>query len=178
METKTEFDFSIRNVPDAWNDAAEEGPEGDAVPLRRKRVVGQIPHHYDLDLLTACLAGMSMAIVAGTSWYFLEIRNAVTTPWLAMVLGLLIAMAVRLGAGEHHAEVRATISVIFYIATIFTVAYMVERYQFVSLYGNDAVMAGSERGLVRDRLTEPVTLAAWSIGVLVTMQASYLLRKR
>jgi hypothetical protein len=177
MQTKTELNFSLRNVPDSWNHAAEEAPEADNSPLRRKRLVGQLPQRYDVDVLSATVAGVAMAVVSGAAWYFLEIRNAMVTPWLAAVLGLVIAMAARLGAGRHHPEVRATISVIVYLTALFTVAYMIERHQFVSPYGAEASIAGGERGLVRDRLTQPLTLLAWSVGLGITAQISYLTRR-
>lgn len=178
METKKDLNFSLRNVPDTWEEAALEGPQGDDAPLRRKRVVGKLPQRYEMDAMTAFIAGASMTIVAGAAWYFLEIDGAVVSPWLAVMMGMLIAVAVRLGAGQDHPEVRASLSVIFYLVGVFTVAYMIERHQFISLYGPEASIAGGERGLVRDRLTEPLTLAAWACGLVVAAQTSYLFKRR
>lgn len=178
METTTTFDFSVRTAPNEWSDAAADAPESDEKPLYRKRVVGDLPHRYEFDGVTSSISALAISIAVGVSWYVLEINNALQTPWISVILGLLIAVAVRLGAGPHVPEARATLSVIFYIATLLTVAYMIERYQFVAVYGTDASIAGGERGLVRDRLTQPGTVAAWAIGLLTTIQASYLLRKR
>lgn len=178
METTTSFDFSVRTAPNEWSDAAADAPEGDEKPLYRKRVVGDLPHRYEFDAVTSSISALAISIAVGVSWYVLEINEALQTPWIAVLLGLLIAVAVRLGAGPHVPEARATLSVIFYIGTLLVVAYMIERYQFVAIYGSEASIAGGERGLVRDRLTQPSTVAAWAIGLLATIQASYLLRKR
>jgi hypothetical protein len=177
MTTRTELNFSLRNVPDTWNEAAAEAPEGDNAPLRRKRIVGQLPQRYEVDVLTATIAGLSLAVISGVTWYLLETRGAMTSPWIAVAMGVVIAMAVRLGAGRNHPEVRATISVILYLSGVFIVAYLIERHQFVRLYGGEASIAGGERGLVRDRLTQPLTLLAWSLGLFVSVQLSYILRR-
>lgn len=177
METTTSFDFSVRTAPDEWNTAAADAPEGDEKPLYRKRVVGDLPVRYEFDALTSSIAALAVSIAVGVSWYVLEINNALRTPWVAVILGIIIAIAVRLGAGPHVPEARATLSVIFYLGTLLTVAYMIERYQFIAVYGSEASIAGGERGLVRDRLTQPGTVAAWALGLLATIQSSYLLRR-
>ena len=178
MATDAAFDFDIRSAPETWKEAAVDAPEGDANPLRRRRVVGDLPIRYEIDTVTASLSAMIVSIVAGTAWYMVEVENALNSPWVSVVLGALIAVAVRLGAGPHLPEIRATLAVIFYIVTVLAVAYMVERTQFIAIYGNEAAIAGGERGLVRDRLTEPQTVAAWTLGLLTATQVSYLLRKR
>ncbi|MFT7599385.1 MAG: hypothetical protein ACI8TP_002316 [Acidimicrobiales bacterium] len=178
METKTPFDFSVRNAPETWLEAAVEAPEGDDLPLHRKRMVGRLPARYEIDTLTACIAALAISISIGASWYLFETRNALNTPWISVVLGVFIAVAVRLGAGPDLPEVRATMSVIFYLGTILLVSYMIERTQFIQIYGSSAAIAGGERGLVRDRLTQPETVVAWGLGLLAATQLSYLLRKR
>jgi hypothetical protein len=178
METRSTYDFGLRTAPDHWQEAALEAPEGDPTPLRRKRHVGTLPVSNQMDFVTSFLAALCMAAVCGTAWYLIETNHAVRYPWLAVALGALLAVAVRLGGGRDHAETRAVMSVVFYLATLLIVAYLVERWYHIALWGPGSTLVGGERGLVRHRLTEPVTLAAWCLGLVATVQLSYLLRRR
>ncbi len=178
MATKSSLDFGLRTAPDSWHAAAEEAPEGDHTPLRHKRYVGSVPVSTQVDLITSFLAALAMSSIFGTFWYLLETNDGSRDPWYAIGLGVLIAVAVRLGGGRDHADSRAVVSVLFYLSTIFVVAYLVERHYNVELWGAGSSLAGSEKNLVRYRLTEPETLGAWCLGLAASVQVSYLLRRR
>ena len=96
METKSPFDFSIRSAPETWREAAVDAPEGDPDPIRRKRVVGELPIRYEIDAVTASIAAFAISIVTGAGWYLLEVQNGAASPWIALALGAVIAIAVRL----------------------------------------------------------------------------------
>ena len=177
MATKSSLDFGLRTAPDSWHAAAEEAAEGDPLPLRQKRYVGSVPVSTQVDLITSFLAALAMSAVFGTFWYLMETNDGTRDPWFAVGLGILIAAAVRLGGGKDHADTRAVVSVLFYLSTIFVVAYMVERYYNVQLWGANSSLAGSEQNLVRYRLTEAESLGAWCLGLAATVQVSYLLRR-
>ena len=177
MVTKPSLDFGLRTAPDSWHAAAEEAPEGDPLPLRRKRYVGSVPVSTQVDLITSSLAALAMSVVFGTFWYLIETDDGTRDPWFAVGLGVLIAIAVRLGGGRDHADTRAMVSVLFYLSTILVVAYMVERHYNLQLWGSNGSLAGSEQNLVRYRLTDPETLGAWCFGLAATVQVSYLLRR-
>ena len=174
----SEKTFSVRTVPDSWVDAQEESGTPDPNPLPAKRAVGVVPIRGDADVLTGGLAGLAMAVVVGASWYAFESQDVVESPWLAIPVGILIALAVRLGSGADHSDVRATVSLMFYFVTVFGVAYFVEAYDYRQLYNANPDFAASQTELVRDRLTEPETMLAWAIGLLATLQTGYLLRRR
>ncbi len=178
MSTKTRLDFDLKTAPDSWHIAAEEGPEGDPTPLRRKRYIGTLPVATQIDFITSFLAALALSTVFGTLWYLIETKNGSRSPWMAVGLGVVIAIAVRLGGGRDHPDTRAVISVVFYLSTLLVVAYLVERHYNIALWGRHSSLAGSEQALVKYRLTEPVTLAAWCLGLAATVQLSYLLRRR
>lgn len=184
MATKSEtagkaaFDFGLRTAPDSWHAAADDAPEGDPTPLRRKRYVGTLPVSTQMDYITSFLAALAMSAIFGTFWYLIETNRGMRNPWLAVGLGVLVAVAVRLGGGPRHPDTRAVISVVFYLSTLFVVSYLVERHYHISLWGSGSSFDGSEQGLVKFRLTQPETLVAWCIGLAATVQISYLLRRR
>lgn len=170
--------FSVRDVPESWVEAADENGPVDNSPLTKKRAVGVVPIHQDADALTGSLAALAMSVVVGTAWYAFESQDVINSPWLAVVAGALIAVAVRLGAGADHSDVRATVSLIFYIITLFVVAYFIEAFDYRQIYGSRPSFQATQTELVRDRLRQPETIFAWAIGVFVNLQTGYLLRRR
>ncbi len=174
----TTLDFSMTSVPDEWHDAATEAPESDAKPIRRKRALAVIPSMDRADLVTGSIAAIGMAVVGGVAWFAIETRDHATTPWMAVGLAILMAIAVRLGCGRPEPEIRATLATIFYMLALFGTVYMIERYDFVLTYGYAPDLASAENALVRDRLTSPETVIAWVVGLLVVIQMSYFSRRR
>lgn len=178
MTTNDTLDFSMKNVPSEWHEAAHEAPESDGQPLRHKRVLAVIPTFERADLLTGTIAAIAMSVVAGVAWFAMETRGHLVTPWLAIPLALLMAVAVRLGCGRPEPEVRATLATIFYLLALFGTIYMIERYDFILTYGYTPDLTAAENALVRDRLTQPETVLAWVTGLLIVVQTSYLSRRR
>ncbi len=171
-------DFSMQTVPDSWRDAEGDAPDADATPITKKKTLAVVPDADPPDMITGTIAALSMSFVCGAAWYAVETQRVLVTPWLAVFCGLFIGIAVRLGMGARHADVRATLSLIFYVMTIAATSYMIERFDWVQLYGSAPNLRQSETELVRDRLTEPTTVIAWLIGAVATVQIGYLLRER
>ncbi len=179
--TNQQFDeksFSVRTVPDSWVEAQKDSGVPDPTPLTSRRSIGVVPLGGEADVLTGTLAGLAISVVVGVSWFAFESQDVVNSPWLAVLAAVLIAVGVRLGVGADHSDIRATISLIFYIVTLFVVAYFIERYDYLRVYGVPPGFQEAQTELVRDRLTEPRTLLAWSIGVFANLQTGYLLRRR
>jgi len=104
--------FSMKTIPDTWVDAENDAGGADNTPLLKTRAVNVVPIRQDADALTGTVAAFSMSVITGVVWYLYESRDVVTSPWLAVPVGILIAIAVRLGTGANHGDVRATISLI------------------------------------------------------------------
>ncbi len=170
--------FSVQSVPETWVEAQEEAGGYDPSPLPSNRSVGVVPMRQDADALTGTLAGLAMSVALGVTWFAVESRDVIQSPWTAVVAGVFIALAVRLGMGGRHSDIRATLSLIFYIVTVLAVAYFVESFDYREIYGVNPSFQASQTELVRDRLTQPETVVAWAMGTVACLQTSYLLRIR
>lgn len=178
-DTEFNTDFSLRTVPDSWASAAEDGEIlGDALPLRRKRIMPRIPTRDQPDMFTALLAGVAMAVAGGWAWFHYETVNGVQAPWLAPCLALLVAAAVRLGSGRGHPDQRAAVAAVIYLVTLLTVSYLVERYYLRGLFGPLGRDWAGDTSLLRNRFSHPETVLAWIIGFLLSIQFSYLGHRR
>lgn len=176
--SKSNLDFSTRSAPTEWYDAATEAPEGSPGPLKSRNKLQVMPNAARPDILVGFLTGLAMTLVCGTAWVMLSAENAGATPWLAVPMGLLISVAVRLGAGPAGADQRATLNAVFYLIALFVIAYWIERDQFVSLYRFSPSTGEVEDALVRDHLSQWFVMAAWAVGLYVCLHSAYLMRRR
>ncbi len=170
--------FSMKTVPDSWREAETEAGVPDPTPLRKDRAVSVVPIRQDADVLTGVVAALCMSIMTGVCWYLYESRDVITTPWLAIPVGVLIAIAVRLGTGANHGDVKATISLIFYILTVFVVAFFIESRDFLLVFGHRPSFTELQTELVRDRLTQPMTMLGWLLGLVANLQTGFALTPR
>jgi len=167
--------FSMKSIPDTWVEAENDAGGADNTPLVKNRAVNVVPIRQDADALTGSVAALTMSVMSGTCWYLYESRDVVTSPWLAVPVGVLIAMAVRLGTGSGHGDVRATISLIFYILTVFITAFFIESRDFLLVFGERPGFSELQTELVRDRLTQPMTMVAWMFGLIANLQTGFAL---
>lgn len=170
--------FSMKTVPDSWIDAQNEAGGADNTPLQKDRAVNVIPIRQDADVITGVVAALAMSVVTGLVWYLYESRDVLTTPWLTIPVGVLIAVAVRLGSGADHSDVRATISLIFYILTVFMVAFFIESRDYLLVFGERPGFSELQTELVRDRLTQPTTMVAWVVGMIANLQTGFALNRK
>ena len=170
--------FSMKTVPESWKDAETEAGVPDKTPLRKERAVNVMPIREDADTLTGIVAALSMSVITGVVWYLYESRDVITSPWLAVPVGVLIAVAVRLGTGPYHSDVRATISLIFYILTVFITAFFIESHDYLAIFGERPGFSELQTELVRDRLTQPMTMVGWVVGMMANVQMGLALNAR
>lgn len=176
--SNTTFDFSIDTVPVSWRDAEVEAPELDTAAPRSRRSVS-IPSALDrVDIMTSVIAALATSTSCGVAWYLFETRGVSTSPLIALLVGLVIALAVRLGGGQGDPDVRATIAFIFYMATVLMTAYMIERFDYRITYGESPNVAQTEYWIVRDRISQPLIILGWAGGLVLSTQISYITRKR
>ena len=170
--------FSMKTVPETWIEAEGEAGGNDNRPLKKDRPVNGMPIREDADALTGVVAAFAMSVITGVVWYLYESNDVLTTPWLAVPVGVLIAVAVRLGTGPNHSDVRATISLIFYILTVFVTAFFIESRDYLIIFGERPGFKELQTELVRDRLTQPMTMVAWVVGMIANVQTGLALNAR
>lgn len=167
--------FSMKSIPDNWIEAESEAGGADNTPLLKTRAVDVVPIRQEADAITGTVAALAMSVMTGLVWYLYESRDVITSPWLAVPVGVLISIAVRLGTGANHSDVRATISLIFYILTVFITAFFIESRDFLLVFGQRPDFYELQTELVRDRLTQPNTMVAWIAGLFATLQTGFAL---
>jgi len=119
---------------------------------------------------------VAMSVVAGYAWYQMDASGTLRTPWLAVALGVLIAVAVRLGGGKGDRGSRAIVAGTFYAVTLVVVTCLAARHNWAVLYGDNGLVS-FEEDFMR-RITDPITLAAWAIGGYASVKLSLLLGNR
>ncbi len=170
--------FSMKSIPDTWVEAQNEAGGSDNTPLQKERAVSVVPIRQDADVLTGSVAALAMSVIVGVAWYVYESNDVVSSPWVAIPIGVLIAVAVRLAVGPNHGDVRATISLIFYILTVFITAFFIESRDFLLVFGDRPGFYELQTELVRDRLTQPMTMVAWVVGMIANLQTGFALNAR
>jgi hypothetical protein len=178
VNTEQDLDFSVDSIPESWHEAAVEAPKAERRPLRAAGPVELLPTGISADLATASLAGLAMSIVAGYAWYELATAAGLTSPWVAVGLGVVVAVAVRLGGGAHDPQSRAVLSLLLYLATWSIVMFGISRYLFADLYGSSPSLVEYEQAFLHSRLAEPPAIVAWVAGAVASVKVSYLLRRR
>ncbi len=177
--TQIETNYSLRNAPESWTEAADEADvPHDPSPLGRKRVMAEVPTREEPDIVSGTIVGAIVAIIGGFLWYRYEVATLTQLAWVAPVLGVALAVAVRVASGGRHSDVRATLCAVLYLLTILCVAYMIERTQFAQAYGDSTQFFNSNTVLLRNRISEPTTISFWLVGLIATIQLSYTLGKR
>lgn len=177
--TDIETDYSLRNTPNSWNQAAEDADiMPDSSPLGRRRVMPSIPEREQSDIVSGTIFGGLVALTGGWLWYQGEVASVGQLAWVAPLLGVALAVVIRLSAGGRDSDVRATLSAVLYLLTILAVAYLVERAQFIETYGNATQFWNSNAALIRNRISEPWTITSWIIGLVLAIQLSYSLGNR
>jgi hypothetical protein len=132
--------------------------------------------------VTGALTGIAMAVIAGAAWYLNGV-NAVFTGSVAqfvisILLGALIAVAVRLGAGPAGPELRVGIGAGLYIASILGVAFAVSREQYTALNRRSPSFAEVEELVTANYLNSFTTVAAWILGLAVMAYTTFALKHR
>jgi len=174
--TDHDLDFSTSTAPESWFEAAAQAPTSEEHPFTQAGMLPVLPSNNRIDLLMTALTSVAMSVVAGYAWYQMDASGILRTPWLAVALGVLIALAVRLGGGKGDRGSRAIVAGIFYAVTLVAVTCLGSRHNWAVLYGDNGLVT-FEEDLMR-RIADPITLVAWAIGGFATVKLSLLLGDR
>ncbi|MEL7156056.1 MAG: hypothetical protein AAFN30_05590, partial [Actinomycetota bacterium] len=160
MGSMHDIDYRQQAIPQSWTEAANEAPgagvEFQAVSDGPKVRVLPTPA---IDMFTAVFAALAMCMISGYTWFELHNRG-VTNPWLAVVLGLLIALTLRLSVGRHDTQTRAVMGLVFYLVTATLVIFLLASRNYESLYGTTPSWGQFEDELFHSQLTSIWSLVA------------------
>lgn len=150
-----QFDFSVRELPQAWLDASQEAPKGDGRPLSSKlrKSKKSLVSERRIDLFGALVGALAISVVTVAAWYGAETGDVWVSPWAPVLVGLVIGVGVRLGAGKPEPSQRASIAVFFYLMAAIAALYLIQRHRalaFLDEAGLDIVEQRIIRGYLRD----------------------------
>lgn len=178
MSSMQDIDYSRQQVPQSWTEAASEAPGAglsyQSAGAGKGHRVRAIPGPR-ADIFTAFFATAAVSMAGGVAWFQAFIRGA-TYPWVALVMGLAIALALRLSIGPRDGQTRAMMGLLFYLVTASLVVFLITSHTYADLYGTRPSWGQFEDELLRSRLTNPLFLLAWAGGGLVTITAPRFMR--
>ncbi len=175
------LDFSVRNVPDSWTAAAEDAPQPSDDVRVRQSTIRRMPTGTRPDLVTGALTGIAMTVIAGAAWYLNSV-NAVFTGrgvvfFMSVLLGALIAVAVRLGAGPAGPELRVGVGAALYLIAILSVAFAVSREQYIALNRRTPSVGQVEELVTTFYLNDLVTVVGWLAGLVVMAYTTFAIKR-
>ena len=118
MTANDDFDFSIKTAPADWNEAAPAQPDQRAVSRPKQTTTKKLPSGKQADLFSASFIGIAVCLTSGVGWYLLENRWNRSIWWAPAIIGLLIALAVRISAGAQAPGLRCGLALALYSVTI------------------------------------------------------------
>ena len=137
-----------------------------------------MPIAQGLDAFTATLVATVASLVIGYAWYEMEQATGRFNPWVALVLGAAIALAVRSGGGRRDHQARAMLSLVIYVIGLTVMLFILGRANYIELYGSSPDFLDFEQHLYHSRLASPMSVIAWLSGALATVTLSFLTRKQ
>lgn len=137
-----------------------------------------VPSNDALDVFTAALSALVTCIIGVSLWYELDGKTDGSTAWGALLLGSAVALAIRYGGGHHDHQVRAVLSLLFYVGALLVALYVIGAASHNELYGATGDPFDFERELLNTRITQPWAVVAWSGGALAAVVISYALRRK
>ena len=171
------LDLSRDQTPPEWLAAEQDSPQGDDRPLTRTsaRVA---PKGERASVFTSTISALAAALIGGIAWYWIEITGIYQGPWIAVALGLLMAVVVRIGSGGHESSYLGAVAVVGYLLTLLAVLLLITRRELLDVYGTIDGLQQYEDRLLSTRLRDPIHLLAYALGAFVTFQVTHLLRHR
>lgn len=177
MSSEQRFDMSSDAIPSSWHEAASHAPQGTAAPLQKAGPMRAMPSGKSLDTFTATLSGAVVSIISGYLWFEVEMTTGKPYTWIALIVGMAIAIAVRIGGGPPDHQIRATISMMFYLLTSIVALFLIGRANYSETYGQSASLLDFESQLINTRLSDPMSALALAMGAVLAVFISYAMRR-
>ena len=176
MNKDQQFDMSVQEAPEHWRTAEEASPSTpDGQSLNRTRA-GAFPIGKRVSLFSTLVAGALGGLVGGTAWYLIETLAFGRTPWIAVAMGLLIPVLVRIAAGGADSSIRAGVSLLAYFIALCAVLFLLTRRELIDVFGEFPGLSTFEQQVINRRFTNLTDIVAYVVGALCTIQVSILLR--
>jgi hypothetical protein len=180
--SESKLDFSVRSIPDSWAAAAEDAPKPPDDVRVGQSGFHRLPTGTRPDLVTGTLTGIAMTVIAGTAWYLNGVNGVFTGTAadfvMSILLGVLIAIAVRLGAGPSGPELRVGVGAALFVTTILSVAFAVTREEFTALNRRSPSFGEVEDLVTAYYLSRFTIIAAWILGLVVMSYMTFALKHR
>lgn len=176
MSNDQQLDMSVKDAPESWLEAEHESPTTPDGRALQKAQAARVPIGKRVSLFSTLIAGLLGGLVGGTAWYLMETQGVGRTPWIAVAIGLLIPVLIRLAAGGADSSIRAGVSLLSYFFTLCMVMFLLTRLELIGLYGEIPSLSGFEQQVLRRRFSRPTDLLAYALGAVCTIQVSILLR--
>jgi hypothetical protein len=169
------LDMSMGGVPQKWVDAQQEAPipYGEYDVLSRAARFDVIPTGSREGAFVANAAAAAASLLCGTAWYVMDVAGIYSGPWLAPVVGALVALAVRVVASNAEAAYRAVLSVASYLFTLTVILILLTHRDLAQIYESIESFQVYESTLVRTRLQDPLHVGAYLLGAFLAAQVGY-----
>lgn len=169
------LDMSMSSVPQTWVDAEEEAPipYGEYAALSSTVRFNVIPTGRRESPFVANAAAVGASLVCGTAWYLMDVFDLYSGPWLAPVTGAAIAIAVRMSSRAEPAY-RAVVSVASYLLSLMVVLFLLTHRDLAQIYDSIDSFQVYESTLVRNRLQDPLHIAAYLCGAVLAAQIGHM----
>lgn len=176
MTKPNKLDIFAQEVPAEWVDAAEDsGTVQDNTPLTSRKTPTFLPGGDFVDTSSLLFLTAAVSIASGVGWYVLETWFDVSSPWLVTAIGVLIAVACRVGGGPSNPGIRAVIGLIFYGITSVGAGMGLARHRFIDLYRSIPSSQELESQFLLDHATTGTSIFAAILGGVAVVALSLFL---
>lgn len=168
-----QFDLSMDRVPAHWKEAQADSPTAAMAvegPNPNARF-SAIPAKHGSSFIPNAVA-LGASFVSGAAWFVVEFFEVYQGPWIAVLVGAVIATFIRMAADTEPAY-NAVLAVGAYLLTLLVVLIFVTHQELTDIYGSVGDFQIYEQTLVRTRLQDPVHLLAYGLGAVVASQIAY-----
>lgn len=168
------LDMSMGTVPQEWHNAQDQAPTqyGDYGAISRAARFDVIPTGPRESTFVANAAAVAASLMSGTTWYLMDVVGIYSGPWLAPLVGLAIALTIRI-ASNAEAAYRAVLSVASYLLTLMVILIVLTHRDLTEIYQSIDNFQVYETTLVRTRLQDPLHVGAYFLGAFLSAQIGY-----
>ncbi|MGH1492406.1 MAG: hypothetical protein ACRBK7_23965 [Acidimicrobiales bacterium] len=172
------YNMSMDHVPAGWVEAQSASPISgfDSDPLDRAARFSAVPTGQESTFIPN-IAALGASFVGGISWFLAESQGIYNGPWLAVVVGAFIALAIRATA-IGQPPYRAILALSAYLLTLLLVLVAVTHRDLTAVYGSGYTLQEYEETLIRTRFQDLGHLLAYGLGAVVASVTAYTGRSR